>query len=478
MSFSRNCSFGSGNRLPPTLPISIGLMESTHLAVVIGASIGGLFAARALADTYDRVLLIDRDVLPDQPGPRKAVPQARHLHALLAGGLAAMEDLLPGLTAELERRGSPRGDLQAELYWYNDGYELAPAVSGLEILGASRPLLEYVIRRRVTALPNVGLRSPCEVTGLLTTPDRQRVTGVRLAGGEALDADLVVDAGGRGSRTPVWLAELGYPRPEEESVKIGVTYVTRYFRREPEHLDGNFGAGGGAFPGQPRSGGVFAQDGDRFALTLTGMFGEEPPTDEAGMAAYARTLAAPQVATVLTTAEPLTEPAKMRYPASTRRHYERLRRFPAGYLVVGDALCNFNPIYGQGMTVAALEALELRRLVAAGTENLSRRFFRRAATVIDNPWSIAVGADLRFPQTGVRRGLRARLIDAYLARFHRVAAVDPALGEAFLRVINMLATPASLFTPRLLWRVLRPVPATVQRPSRSRPDALKRARED
>ncbi|MET7669455.1 FAD-dependent oxidoreductase [Micromonospora luteifusca] len=443
-------------------------MESSDCAVVIGASIGGLVAARALSDTYTRVVVVDRDALPDRPATRRGVPQGRHLHALLAGGLQALERLFPGLRRDLVASGAPMGDLQGELYWYNDGHRLCPATTGLTILGASRPLLEHAIRTRVAALPGVEIVERCEVLGLTTTPDRTRVTGVRMlpvgtgAAEQQVLADLVVDAGGRGSRSPVWLDELGYQRAPEETVRIDVTYVTRYYRREPGHLQGNFGAGGGAYPGVPRAGGVFAQDGERFALSLTGMLGEEPPTDDVGMARYADSLPAPQIAEIIRSADPLDPPQKMRYPASTRRRYERLRRFPEGYLVMADALCSFNPIYGQGMTVAAMEALLLRRLLTAGTGQLAKRFFHQAAQIIDNPWSIAVGADLRFPGVQGRRPPLQRLTNAYIGRFHAAATRDPALGAAFLRVINLIDPPARLFVPEVVARVLR---ASRQRPA-------------
>jgi 2-polyprenyl-6-methoxyphenol hydroxylase-like FAD-dependent oxidoreductase len=434
-------------------------MENTDHAVVFGASIGGLLAARALSEVYSRVTVLDRDVLLDGPVVRRCVPQGRHLHALLAGGLQAMDELLPGLSDQLIGAGAPVGDLQQDLYWYNDGHRLCPANAGLRIVGAGRPLLEYVIRSRVAALPRVTITDGCDVLGLTTTADTQRVTGVRVRAGDGQEstiaADLVVDAGGRASRTPVWLEQLGYPQPAVENVGIRVTYVTRFYQREPHHLDGHFGAGGGAYPGLNRAGGVFSQEDDRFAVSLTGMCGEEPPMDDEGMAAYADALPAPQVAEILRTATPLGAPAKMRYPASTRRRYERLRRFPRGYLVVADALCNFNPIYGQGMTVAAKEALLLRRLLTDGADKLAQRFFRGAAALIDNPWSIAVGGDLRLPEVTGKRPRTARFTDAYVGRFHRAATTDPLLGTAFLRVINLLDPPGRLFAPGIAMRVLR-----------------------
>lgn len=432
-------------------------MSATGSAVVIGGSVGGLLAARVLSDRYDRVVILDRDALPAVATARRGVPQGRQLHVLLSRGKEALDELLPGLSADLNGRGAPLVDLHGDVHWYNDGQRMRRAPSPLIAVGMSRPLLEDALRARVSALPGVELRSRVEVLGL--TAEDGRITGVRLLapGGaeQALAADLVVDASGRGSRTPIWLEQLGYPRPEEEQVRVGVTYVTRSYRREPQHLEGLSGALTNAVPGAPRAGIVAAQEDGRYAVALSGMLGEEPPTDDEGMAAFADSLAAPQVAEVVRTAQPDGPPAKMRFPVSTRRRYERLRRFPDGYLVIADALCSFNPIYGQGMTVAALEALLLRRLLATESDQLARRFFAGAAKVIDGPWSIAVGTDLRFPEVAGRRTPKVRFVNAYVHRLHVAAKADPVLGAAFLRVLNLVDPPTRLLKPGIVLRVLR-----------------------
>jgi 2-polyprenyl-6-methoxyphenol hydroxylase-like FAD-dependent oxidoreductase len=409
---------------------------------------------------YKKILIIDRDDLPVGPSARRGVPQGRQLHVLLARGRQTFEELFPGLCAELGALGAPMVDLHGEVDWYNDGFRMRRAPSPLIAVGISRPLLEGVLRTRVMALPGVEVRTTHEVLGLITTPDRGRVTGVRVrpvaAGSEeySVETDLVVDTGGRGTRTPVWLEQLGYRPAVEEKVKVDVTYVTRIYRREPHHLDGHLGLLTNAVPGRPRTGIMAAQEDGQIAIALSGVLGERPPTDDAGFLEFAESLAAPQVAQVLRSAEPLTGPATMFYPASIRRRYERLRRFPERYLVMGDAMCSFNPIYGQGMTVAAQEARLLRRLVAQGSDGLARRFFRGAAKVIDTPWSIAVGTDLRFPEVTGRRTLQVRFVNAYIHRLHGAATTDPVLGAAFLRVLNLVDPPTKLLAPRIIMRVL------------------------
>lgn len=244
----------------------------TDHAVVVGASMGGLVAARVLSEVFDRVTLVERDVLDHSATPRRGVPQGRHAHGLLARGREVLEDFFPGLTEELVGLGAGRIDLQAQFRWINGGRQMHRADSGLVGLGVSRPLLESRVRARVLALPNVTLLDGCDATGLTATADRGRVTGLRVLrrtddGGadEVLDADLVVDASGRGSRGPQWLESLGYPTPQVEQVQIGLAYASRSYRRDPH---GPAGAAVGATIANPRGGVVLTQEGDRWIVSI------------------------------------------------------------------------------------------------------------------------------------------------------------------------------------------------------------------
>lgn len=430
-------------------------------AVVLGASMAGLAAARVLADAYEWVTVVERDALPPAAAHRKGVPQSHHAHALLAGGRAALEELFPGLTDELVARGALTGDLQAETRWYNRGLRLCQGPSDLQAVAVSRPLLEQCVRDRVRALGNVRLVDCWHVAGLVATPDGRRVRGVRViqradgSAEEVIEADLVVDATGRGSRSPVWLEQVGYPRPAEEEVRIGVAYASRVYRRRHDHLDGDRAVVIAATGERRRGGAMLAMEGDRWLVTLFGYLGERPPTDPDGFAAFAATLPAPDIFEVIADAEPLDDPLPARYPASVRRRYERLGRFPAGYLVIGDAVCGFNPVYGQGMSVAALETLALRDCLADGPDGLGPRFLARIAAIIDIPWAITVGSDLRLPEVSGPRTAKVRLVNAYLARLHVAAAGDPVVGRAFLRVVNLMDRPERLLRPAVAVRVLR-----------------------
>jgi 2-polyprenyl-6-methoxyphenol hydroxylase-like FAD-dependent oxidoreductase len=431
-------------------------------AVVLGASMAGLAAARVLADAYGRVSVVDRDLLPAPGVQRRGVPQGRHAHGLLARGREALEELFPGLTDELVARGALYGDVQLSGRWYNEGVLLRQAPSGLNSLAVSRPLLEGQVRRRLAAFPNVSIVDGCDVAGLVATPNRHRVTGIRTlrrrpyGPEQVLEADLVVDATGRGSRSPAWLTALGYEPPEQETVRPRIAYASAVYRRRPaEHLGGDRVVIVAATHATRHGAAMLAMEDDRWIVTLFGYMGERPPTDPDGFRAWAASLSTPDVHEVIAEAELLQAPVPAHFPASVRLRYERLDRFPEGYAVTGDAVCSFNPVYGQGMTVSALEALALRDCLRDGADQLGQRFFRSAAKLVDIPWGIAVGADLRFPEVEGPRTPKVRMINAYLARLHVAAGSDPVLGRAFLRVVNLIDPPEHLMSPELAFRVMR-----------------------
>jgi 2-polyprenyl-6-methoxyphenol hydroxylase-like FAD-dependent oxidoreductase len=430
-------------------------------AVVLGASMAGLLAAQVLSDGYGQVTVVDRDELPEAPMHRRGVPHGRHLHALAARGQQALEELFSGLTAELVADGVPAGDMLADTRLYFSGHRLRRAPTGLGLLCASRPVLEGRVRARVRALPNVRFVDRCDVVGLTTTPDRRRVTGARLfrradgSAEEVLGADLVVDATGRGARTPAWLEALGYRRPPAAQVRVGLGYATRIYRLPPDALGGDLAVLQAATPRHPRAGALQVLEGDRWMVTLAGILGDHPPTDPGGFLDFARSLRFPDIYEAVRDAEPVDDPVAFRFPASVRHHYEQLDRFPDRLLVMGDAVASFNPIYGQGMSVAALEALALRRHLEHGTAPRPRRWFRELARVVDVPWDIAAGGDLVFPGVQGRRTAKVRLVSAYLARLHAAAAHDADLAGAFLRVAGLVAPPGSLLRPGVAVRVLR-----------------------
>jgi 2-polyprenyl-6-methoxyphenol hydroxylase-like FAD-dependent oxidoreductase len=429
-------------------------------ALVIGSSIAGLLAAQALSETYSEVIVLDRDDLPYGPVPRSGVPQIRHAHGLLAGGREAMEALLPGLTADLVGAGAIVGDAQEAMHYYAGTRRYATGTSGLTAVAVSRVLLEWTIRRRVAANPGVVFYDRSSVLDLVFSEDGRRVTGLvvssvdRPGSPRRLEADLVVDASGRTSRTPEWLERRGFQPPEEERVRCDISYATRRFRRRPGDAGTALAILQPATAAVPRSGVLIAQENDEWIAGVTGYHGVRPPTALPDFLAYARTLESPALATILERLEPLDDGCTYRFQASVRRRYERLIDLPDGLLVTGDALCSFDPAFGQGMSTAALEAVALRTCLSEGREDLGLRFFFRAAHHIDTPWQIVVGGMPPAPGTTVRKPLSERLVGAYLTALRSAAADDPKLARAFLRVAHMTASPRSLMTPGNVARVL------------------------
>jgi 2-polyprenyl-6-methoxyphenol hydroxylase-like FAD-dependent oxidoreductase len=451
----------------------------TH-AVVAGGSIAGLLAARVLADHFAQVTIVERDELPERPEFRPGVPQSRHFHGLLGRGREVLESMFPGLTAELTAAGAEL------LEWPTDLLSLGPAgwgrrfPTGFRVLTPSRHLLEWAIRRRVAALEGVRFVSSREAVGLVGTADGRAVCGVRLRrrarGTEARDggsgesgeaelaADFVVDASGRGSHTPRWLEALGYAAPRESRVDAFVGYATRVYRRPPG-FDADWRAATvrGIAPGDPRVGLLLPIEGERWIVTLAGYARDYPPTDEDGYREYARSLRSRVIYQAIKDAEPVTPIYGYRKTDNVLRRYDRLARWPERFVVTGDAVCAFNPIYGQGMTVAAIEAAEIgsclreqRRLAPHGDlTGLAQRIQRRLGKAVTGPWLMATGADLRFPTTaGGRPTPTARLIQKYIDRVMAVTSEDPSVFAAFWEVVNVQAPPTRLFRPAVLRRVL------------------------
>ena len=429
-------------------------------AAVLGGSLSGLAGAAVLAQRFERVTVVERDSLPRTGRHRKGVPQGRHVHVLLPGGLRGLADLFPGVLEDLRGRGADVFDARA-LRFNIAGGSLCLEHADVEFIAATRPLIEGIARERVRSLTNVRFVEGCDACGLTMTSDRSRVTGARLrsrtGGGEeeAVEADLVVDATGRGSRSPRWLAAFDYPVPLEERIHVGVHYTTRLFGRAPETSGDWRNVTVDIPPGERRGAVALAVEGDRWIVTLIGILGERPPTDLAGFVEYARSLWTRDVHAVIADAPAIGEASTGAFPANVWRRYDRLRRFPARYIVTGDAACSLNPVYAQGMSVAFGEALTLARVLDRhGLERVGPRFFRDTKPITRVAWTMATGADLGHPGVQGPRTATWRLLNAYIGRVFGVAHRDPVVAEAALKVLGMVNAPQHLMHPRIASRVL------------------------
>lgn len=428
-------------------------------AVVLGGSVAGLCAARVLRDVFESVVVLDRDPLPADPVARDGAPQTRHPHVLLEGGRSTLEDLFPGFSEALLEAGGLLVDASRQLHEFNSGDYIADVPERLPTYCASRPLLEAVLRRRTRALDGVVLREEHLFTGYETDARGRAVTGVtgRDSEGEPfeLPADLVVDATGRTSRTPSWLAENGFQEPATDEVTIEVAYSTVRVERPPDDRRMFLVA---PTPPRTRGGALIPAEDGQWEGILQGVHGDDPPTEPERLQRFADSLPADEFGTILETHEWRTEQAdRYPYPASRRHRYEDLERFPDGLVVTGDALASFNPIYGQGMSVAALEALALHHALAdGGLDELAPRFFDRAADIVDGVWRVVVGSDFAFGETSGPEPTGAGVTNWYMDRFVDRAHDDPFLSEVYARVTRLEASPTALFRPKVLWRVFRP----------------------
>lgn len=441
-------------------------MDRGDHAVVLGASMAGLTHAVSLAERFGRVTIVDRDLVPDGPDGRRGVPQGPHVHLLVPGGMDRLERLLPGVLADLTDRGA---HLIGSPDWrfLMGGGRLALQDPTLRITGATRPLIEATVRDRVLALDGVELLDGWVARGLTATDDRTRVTGVRLrsvADPDAvriLDADLVVDTTGRGSAAPRWLAELGYSPPEEDRLTVDVHYVSRRFRRDPRDLDGCGNVLVDVPPGSSRGGVALAVEHDRWLVSLVGMVGERPPADLPGFAAYAASLWADDLHEIVDGAPPVGEAAHHAFPAFSWHRYDALPALPDRFVVSGDAVCSFDPRFGQGMTVALSEAVELGRVLDEhGLDRVGERLLAAALPTVQDAWDLATGSDLAHPEVDGPRTPAWEQTSAYLQQLLPVAHRDPEVAAAFIRVVGMLDRPATLMHPDVQRRVLGDTPAT------------------
>ncbi|GAA2111544.1 hypothetical protein GCM10009841_34420 [Microlunatus panaciterrae] len=422
-------------------------------SVVIGASLSGLFTAVALQQLDGETLIIERDLLSAASAlPRSGVPQGRHPHVFLYRGLLAAEQLLPGLGDDLIAAGAipfNTGDLP----WLSEDGWLPTGRPGFEVLSATRPLFEEVVRHRVLTLPGVQLREGARVSELRRDDGRWDVD---LADGGSVPADLVVDASGRSSRLSVWLTRLGVTVPEPTEIDAGVGYATRMYQpdREPDDCPGLVLASN---PTTLAGGMALRVEQGRWLICALGFGTRRPPRDESEFHDFLATLPDPVLADLAARWRALGDVQLHRQTGNVRRRFERCRDWPARLLAVGDALCAFDPIYGQGITVGACQALLLRDAFTAGfTPAASRRLQRRMAGPVRTPWDIATSEDLRFPTSRGHQTAVQSLLGSWAREVGRLAVHgDRRAADVLGRVYHLVSTPLLLAHPALVVAVAR-----------------------
>lgn len=434
-------------------------------AIVIGASIGGLLAARVLADFFRNVTVIEKDACPVEIAARKSVSQGHHTHVLLPAGAQVLDRLFPGRLADLIRDGSRPFDYGG-CRFHLIGNWMPRVETGLFSLAQTRPFLEEHLRRWVSEIPNIRLSYDVAVARLLFDGSGLRVAGVSLKraindrAGRDLQAELVIDATGRRTRLPVWLAEHGYGAVPETNVGINLAYTTGRFRTPDDFVpDHPILYIVGHPPQETRIGAVVCVENGLISGSVGGYHGDHPPTDLPGFLEFARSLCQPHVFDVLSRSELVAPLARYKFSGSIRRHYGKLARFPDGILPIADAVCSFDPAFGQGMTVAALEAEILADCLARGADtsesygSLRRKYLKRIESLINIPWDLSCGENLKYPQTTGTRSLTFHLARRYRDRI--ATCGDAYVTSNFYRVLTLTASPGMLLRPRIVVRALR-----------------------
>jgi 2-polyprenyl-6-methoxyphenol hydroxylase-like FAD-dependent oxidoreductase len=417
-------------------------------AIVMGGSIAGLCAAAALAKNYDRVTVLERDPEPGAQAHRGA-PQGSHTHALLRRGQQIIEALLPGTFDALRAAGAQQVDMGSGFRWFQFGGWKASCETGVDMWLQSRPLLEHHVRESARRLPNVELRFEAPIDE--PVHEGGRVRAVRMRDGELLEADLVVDATGRGSHSPGWLEQWGYGRVKEQQVEVGLSYVSGIFELPPGRQPDAALAIYHLPPGNRRCGYVFPVEGNRVIITLIGYHGDHPPMDLQGFRDWARGLLRPEVAKVLRHATLVGELRRFNYPTQIRRCYGAMLRLPNNYLVMGDAMCSFDPTFGQGMSVAAMQAEALTQLRPGMS---TRRWQRKLARMTILPFSMTANEAHRWAETTGWQPPLARLQRWYIARVFEASCTDELVYRRLLQVMHFLAPATDLFAPRVMARLL------------------------
>ncbi len=436
-------------------------------AIVVGAGMGGLAAAGALVDYFERVTVLDRDSLPTDATHRAGTPQARHVHVLLAGGQRAFESLFPGFTAELVKADAVPMRMALDVRSEVPGHDPFPQRDlGWDNYSMSRPLAEYVARKELTKHANVELRENSHVNEIVAMgANGTGVNAVRLAGrhgddDEILSADLIVDASGRGALTLAALQSTASPAPAETRIGIDFNYSTAVFSipdDAPDDWKGVF-----TFPNPPASSRgalLMPIEGERWILSLGGAHGDGPPGDLDGFLAFAGELRTATISRAIKSAKLAAEVARFAFRESVRRHFERMVSFPRGLIPLGDAICRFNPMYGQGMSVAAQEACILRDILTARTaapdplDGLPQAFFAAIQEVVDTPWVTAAVADFAYPQT---RGERPPDIENTLklaSALNDLAARNADIHRLAVEVRQLLKPRSAYRDPAFVARV-------------------------
>lgn len=429
-------------------------------AVVIGSSAGGMMAARVLADYFKKVIVLEKGSLPEKPSVRKEAPQGEHIHVVLGEGQDFLENMFPGILKEMESEGANVIDSSGDFSWFFQGSWRPRYKSGIKLLLSLRPHVDWHLRRRLLAdCSNVTIQEGYTVEGYLPGEKKDHIKGVKLTDknekSQEIEADLVVDCSGRNSKTPEWLETLGYQKPREKHIGINIAYTTRLYKRPADfNEDWKFFVIYPEIPRTWRAGFISSVQNDQWVVSLNGYFDDHAPTDDEGFMEFAKSLPRPEFYNHIKDLKPVSETKRYRLPTIRRRYYEKLSRFPDGLIVVGDANCVFNPIFGQGITAASLYSKvlnsKLEALSKKGSIELtgfSKAYQKSLPAALDLPWFLTNMIDLSYPQATGSRPFGMRLITWILTRTLEAISRNPKLSQTFMDVLHLYKGLGALLNP-------------------------------
>ena len=433
-------------------------------AIVVGGSLAGMLTARVLSHHFSQVTIIERDEYPESPAPRPGIPQSRHLHGLLLRGTRILEDIFPGISAELLESGALKLDAGDDLKWLMPRGWGVRYSSGMTVLSFTRDLLDYVVRKHVNRWPNITILSGYEAVGLLTNLFNDRVRGVRIRDRHAekdvknIEADFVVVASGRNSKLNEWLADLGYDAAEESYVNAHVGYASRLYSI-PAAWEADWKAVilQAAPPERVRGGLMLPVEGNRWLVTAVGGDRDYPPVDEGGFLSFIESLPSREIIDAISHAKPLTAISGYRTMENRIRHFEKMKKWPRRLVTLGDGVCAFNPVYAQGMTMAAIGAELLSDMIASrGIDDLGLEYQKRLAKANNAPWMLATGTDFRYRTTeGIKPGPASEFMHWYMDKIFQLVTHDSIVRTRFFEVHQMTKPASALFAPQIVWRVVK-----------------------
>jgi 2-polyprenyl-6-methoxyphenol hydroxylase-like FAD-dependent oxidoreductase len=430
--------------------------------VIIGGGIAGMVHARISADYAERVTILERDQFSDTAEPRSGTPQSQHVHFLLARGLLELDTLFPGFRSVLiNDMGAPDVVIGLDTHFRVLGQWIPRVDAGIHTVCASRPEIEHVLRSFIVKNPRIDILSRTEAMGLQF--DDNRVTGVvtRQRGMPAdkriIDSNLVVDASGRRSNARDWLEQAGFPTPVTTRIDPSIGYASRWYQKEETAANNWRVLYQFTNPPDQRRGGVILEHSkDRWLTSLVGINSDYPPTDEADFMEFARSLPDPTIYNTLQNARPISGIVGYQNAPNEWHHYERLGHLPQGFLVTGDALCIVNPVYGQGMTKAVLNAQLFGEMLSSGQID-AKSFYQKVARLNQDIWDTAALGDLNYPNTTstTQQTVMESIKRLYLTAVLRASTRNMIVGRAFNRVLNMIDPASTLMMPDMVLRVLR-----------------------